>query len=64
MLGGAGTCRLGYSAAQHTARLSRLGYVCRVHTFDLVHMRRDFLRLTREFTDGRPLRSLGTGVKR
>ena len=36
----------------------------RVHTFDLVHMRRDFLRLTREFTDGRPLRSLGTGVKR
>ena len=58
MLGGAGTCRLGYSVAQHTVQLSRLGHTCRVHTFDLVHMRRDFLRLTRELTDGRSFRAL------
>jgi predicted nucleotide-binding protein (sugar kinase/HSP70/actin superfamily) len=58
MLGGAGTCRLGYSVAQHTAQLSRLGYACRVHTFDLLHMQRDFLRLTRELTNGRSFRAL------
>ena len=58
MLGGPGTCRLGYSAAQHAAQLTRLGYTCRVYTFDLYHVHRDFLRLTRELTDGRPFREL------
>ena len=58
MLGGAGTCRLGYSAMQQAARLTSLGYNCRVYTFDLYHAHRDFLHLTREFADGRSFREL------
>jgi predicted nucleotide-binding protein (sugar kinase/HSP70/actin superfamily) len=54
MLGGPGTCRLGYSAALHASLLSQLGYECRIHTLDLYRMQRDLFRLTREFAEGRP----------
>ncbi|MGC8875182.1 MAG: CoA protein activase [Chloroflexia bacterium] len=58
MLGGARTCRLGYSALQHTRALRALGFEVRVHTLDLYHVHRDLLRLTRTFAEGRPLREL------
>lgn len=58
MLGGAGTCRLGYSASQHAAQLARMGYTCRFVTFDLYHVQRDFLRLTRDLSGERPYHTL------
>lgn len=58
MLGGPGTCRLGYSAAQQARRLQEGGFTVRTHTLDLYHVHRDLFRLTRIFTDGRPAREL------
>ena len=55
MLGGQGTCRLGYSVRQQAEMLAELGYHCRVLTLDLYHLREEFLRLTRELTAGRPI---------
>lgn len=63
MLGGRGTCRLGYSAAHHADRLRRLGYTCQAYTFDLYHVQRDFLRLTRELTGGLPVQELINPVR-
>ncbi len=54
MLGGPGTCRLGYSVAQQARRLREWGFEVRTHTLDLYHVHRDLLRLTRALTDGRP----------
>jgi predicted nucleotide-binding protein (sugar kinase/HSP70/actin superfamily) len=58
MLGGPGTCRLGYSVARHGAQLATMGFECRVHTLDLLNLPRDMLRLTRELTFERPLHQL------
>jgi predicted nucleotide-binding protein (sugar kinase/HSP70/actin superfamily) len=58
MLGGPGTCRLGYSCERHRRLLAALGYPCQVFTLDLLNVQRDLLRITRELTTGRPLRTL------
>jgi len=58
MLGGSGTCRLGYSAVQQARRLRAMGFDVRVHTLDLYHVHRDLFRLTRTFADGRSVRDL------
>jgi predicted nucleotide-binding protein (sugar kinase/HSP70/actin superfamily) len=58
MLGGPGTCRLGYSARQQVDQLARRGLVVRAHTLDLYHMNRDLLRLTRELAEGRSVTEL------
>jgi predicted nucleotide-binding protein (sugar kinase/HSP70/actin superfamily) len=58
MLGGPGTCRLGYSAKQQVEHLARRGLPVRAHTLDLYHIHRDLLRLTRELTEGRPVTDL------
>jgi predicted nucleotide-binding protein (sugar kinase/HSP70/actin superfamily) len=58
MLGGPGTCRLGYSAAQQARRLREWGFAVRTHTLDLYHAHRDLLRLTRIFASGRPAHEL------
>jgi predicted nucleotide-binding protein (sugar kinase/HSP70/actin superfamily) len=58
MLGGPGTCRLGYSAGQQVEQLARRGLVVRAHTLDLYHLNRDLLRLTRELTEGRSVKEL------
>jgi|YelNatPaOPRAMG01_1025707.scaffolds.fasta_scaffold25176_5 predicted nucleotide-binding protein (sugar kinase/HSP70/actin superfamily) len=58
MLGGPGTCRLGYSVAQQARRLQEWGFAVRVHTLDLYHVHRDIFRLTRAFADGRPATEL------
>jgi len=63
MLGGPGTCRLGYSAIQQAQRLQSRGFAVRVHTLDLYHIHRDLFRLTRTFTDGRPIRELVEPVR-
>lgn len=53
MLGGSGTCRLGYSAAQHLQRLLGMGFAVRAHTLDLYHLQQDIVRLTGTFAGGR-----------
>jgi predicted nucleotide-binding protein (sugar kinase/HSP70/actin superfamily) len=58
MLGGPGTCRLGYSANQQVKHLARRGLPVRAHTLDLYHIHRDLLRLTRDLTEGRPVTDL------
>lgn len=54
MLGGAGTCRLGYSVAQHVQQLQEMGFDVRAHTLDLYHVQQDIARLTGTFAQGRP----------
>ena len=63
MLGGPGTCRLGYSVAQQARRLREWGFAVRTHTLDLYHVPRDLLRLTRTFADGRPAYELVEPVR-
>ncbi len=63
MLGGPGSCRLGYSAAQQAQRLQAMGFAVRVHTWDLYRQMPDMLRLTRTLTDGRPLHELVEPVR-
>lgn len=58
MLGGPGTCRLGYSAAQQARRLREWGLAVRTHTLDLCHVHHDLFRLTRVLADGRSVREL------
>jgi predicted nucleotide-binding protein (sugar kinase/HSP70/actin superfamily) len=58
MLGGPGTCRLGYSTERHRSLLADLGYHCSVHTLDLLNIQGDMIRLTRALTVGRPLHTL------
>jgi predicted nucleotide-binding protein (sugar kinase/HSP70/actin superfamily) len=58
MLGGPGTCRLGYSAAQQARRLREWGFAVRTHTLDLYHSHRDLLRLTRALAGERPVHEL------
>lgn len=58
MLGGPGTCRLGYSAAQQAQRLQSRGFAIRTHTLDLYHIPQDLLSITRTFSDGQPIHEL------
>lgn len=58
MFGGPGTCRLGYSADSHKKLLLELGYPCRGLTLDLLNVQRDMLRVSRQLTAGRSLRTL------
>jgi hypothetical protein len=46
MLGGAGSCRLRYSAAQQAQRLRSVGFSVRVYTWDLYRQMPDLLRAT------------------
>lgn len=63
MLGGPGTCRLGYSVAQQARRLREWGFDVRTHTLDLYHAHRDLLRLTRALTDERSWRELVAPIR-
>lgn len=47
MLGGPGTCRLGYSARAQEALLRRMGYQFTAYTIDLYHMRGEAVRIMR-----------------
>jgi predicted nucleotide-binding protein (sugar kinase/HSP70/actin superfamily) len=58
ILGGPGTCRLGYAAAQQAERLRREGLAVRTHIIDLYHLNRHLLRFTRRLTGDRPLHEL------
>jgi predicted nucleotide-binding protein (sugar kinase/HSP70/actin superfamily) len=63
MLGGPGTCRLGYSAALQAQRLQSMGFPIRAHTWDLRRQQQDLVRLTRTLTEGRPLHELVEPVR-
>ncbi len=58
MLGGPGTCRLGYSAGQHLQRLGEMGFTVRAHTFDLYRVWQDMFRLTGAFSEQRAVHEL------
>jgi predicted nucleotide-binding protein (sugar kinase/HSP70/actin superfamily) len=58
MLGGAATCRLGYSVAQHVQRLEAMGFAVRAHTLDLNRLWQDMLRLTAAFGQQLPVHEL------
>jgi predicted nucleotide-binding protein (sugar kinase/HSP70/actin superfamily) len=58
MLGGPGTCRLGYSAALQAQRLQDMEFSVRIHTLDLYHLQQDLFTLTRDLTNGRPIHEL------
>jgi predicted nucleotide-binding protein (sugar kinase/HSP70/actin superfamily) len=51
MLGGPGTCRLGYSARQQERLLHQWGHSFTAHLFDLYHAHSELIRLTRELAD-------------
>jgi predicted nucleotide-binding protein (sugar kinase/HSP70/actin superfamily) len=50
MLGGPGTCRLGYSARLQEAWLRQMGFDFRAYTIDLRHFARDAIRVLRAMT--------------
>jgi predicted nucleotide-binding protein (sugar kinase/HSP70/actin superfamily) len=58
MLGGPGTCRLGYSAAHQAQRLRSMGFSVRTHTMDLNHAFQDLFNLSWTLTEGQPMREM------
>jgi hypothetical protein len=50
MLGGPGTCRLGYSARLQETWLRQMGFDFQAHTIDLGHFTRDAIRILRTMT--------------
>ena len=50
MLGGPGTCRLGYSARLQETWLRQMGFDFQAYTIDLYHFSRDAIRLLRTIT--------------
>jgi predicted nucleotide-binding protein (sugar kinase/HSP70/actin superfamily) len=50
MLGGPGTCRLGYSARLQETWLRQMGFDFQAHTIDLGHFTRDAIRFLRTMT--------------
>jgi predicted nucleotide-binding protein (sugar kinase/HSP70/actin superfamily) len=63
MLGGAGACRLGYSAGQHVQRLRDMGFAIQAHTFDLYHVWQDMFHLTSVFSGQRPVHELISPIR-
>jgi predicted nucleotide-binding protein (sugar kinase/HSP70/actin superfamily) len=55
MLGGKGTCRLGYRVSQNVEQMTKLGLPVREHLFDLYHIPGEIPRITREFSNGNSL---------
>jgi len=51
MMGGQGTCRLGYSAQLQEAWLREMGYDFQAHTVDLCHLSGEVIRFLRTVTD-------------
>jgi hypothetical protein len=51
MLGGPGTCRLGYSARLQETWLREMGFEFQAYTIDVVHMARDAVRFLRSTSD-------------
>jgi hypothetical protein len=51
MLGGPGTCRLGYSARLQETWLREMGFEFQAYTVDLCHMARDTVRFLRSMSD-------------
>ncbi len=58
MLGGSGTCALGYSVAHYVQRLRQMGFDIQAHTFDLYHVWPDIFRLTGVFYGQRAVHKL------
>jgi predicted nucleotide-binding protein (sugar kinase/HSP70/actin superfamily) len=58
MLGGPNTCRLGYTVAQHTEQLRKIGYEIRPCPFDLSRIGPEIMRVTREFFPLKPVYEL------
>jgi predicted nucleotide-binding protein (sugar kinase/HSP70/actin superfamily) len=55
MLGGPNTCRLGYTVAQHTEQLRKMGYDIRPYPFDLQHIGPEIIRVTRDLVPLKPV---------
>lgn len=58
MLGGPNTCRLGYTVAQHTARIRSMGYDIHPWPFDLQNVGPEIVRLTRDIVPAKPVYEL------